>query len=115
VKSEDCSINADNQEISEQHLYIKIHRSGREVLVAVCDSELMGKRFDDGNLHIEIKDDFFGDEKVNVMEIEKALASATIANMVGERAVECAVKLGYISKENILMIKGIPCAQMVLM
>lgn len=99
----------------EPQLYLKSHRSGREVLIAVCDCDLMGKKFVEGHLHVEILPDFFGEEKVTVQDVEQALGRATMANLVGELAVGQAIRLGYVARENVLIIKGVPCAQMVLM
>ena len=70
---------------------------------------------DDRHLHIEILPDFFGEEKATAQDMERALAAATIANIVGELAVGHAISLGYVDRENVLIIKGVPCAQMVLM
>lgn len=103
------------QQMNEQQLYLKSHRSGKEVLIAVCDCDLMGKKFVEGHLHVEILPDFFGEEKATAHDVEKALAAATMANLVGDLAVGHAIRLGYVDRENVLTIKGIPCAQMVLM
>lgn len=105
----------EEQQMNEQQLYLKSHRSGREVLIAVCDCDLMGKKFVEGNLHVEILPDFFGEEKATAQDVEQALARATMANLVGEMAVGHAVRLGYVARENVLIINGVPCAQMVLM
>jgi hypothetical protein len=99
---------------NEQQMYLKTHRSGRDVLIAVCDCNLMGKKFAEGHLQVEICADFFGDELASTKDVEIALSAATIANLVGEQTVGQAVKLGYVAEENVLVIEGIPCAQMVL-
>jgi hypothetical protein len=99
----------------EQQLYLKSHRSGKEVLIAVCDCDLMGKKFVEGHLHVEILSDFFGEEKATVKDVEQALGGATMANLIGEVAVRHAIRLGYVARENVLIIDGVPCAQMVLM
>jgi hypothetical protein len=105
----------EEQQMNEPQLYLKSHRSGREVLIAVCDCDLMGKKFIEGYLHVEILPDFFGKEKATAQDVEQALAGATMANLVGELAVGHAIRLGYVVRENVLTIKGVPCAQMVLM
>lgn len=110
---EEIETQADEQ-MNEQ-LYLRFHRSGREVLVAVCDCDLMGKKFVEGHLHVEILPDFFGEEKATAQDVEQALAGATMANLVGKLAVSHAIRLGYVASENVLIIKGVPCAQMVLM
>jgi hypothetical protein len=96
-------------------MYLKIYKTGQDVLVAVCDCELQGRTFTEGELSLEVSAGFFGDEKVSLDVVEKALLDASIANIVGERAVACAARLDCIDKENVLLIDGIPCAQMVRM
>ncbi len=104
-----------SDESETQDMYLKTYRSGKEFLVAVCDCDILGKRFEEGPLHVDVCADFFGNEKATPEEVEKALSSATIANLMGKRAVDYAIKLGYVDKDNVLMIAGIPCAQMVRM
>ncbi len=100
---------------SEREMYLKTYRSGKEILIAVCDCDILGKRFEEGPLHVDVCADFFGNEKATLEEVERSLSKATIANFVGKQAVDFAIKLGYVDKENVLVIDGVPCAQMVLM
>ena len=100
-------------ESENKNVYLKSYRYGKEVLIAICDCDLMGKRFTEGKLHVDINQDFFGDEKASNQEVEKALKSATIANFVGRQCVECAIELGYVHRENTIVIDGVSCAQMV--
>jgi len=103
------------EEIDRKNMCLKIHEQGRETLIAVCDCDILGKKFTEGHLHIEVSQDFFGDELASCSEIESALARATMANFVGCKAVEHAISLGYVERENILSIDGILYAQMVRM
>jgi len=96
-------------------MYLKIHKVRGEVMVAICDCELLGKTFDEGELCLSVEAAFFGEEEATAQEVAKALAGATIANMVGERAVACAIETSYIDGENILRVDGVPTAQMVRM
>jgi len=100
-------------ESEKKNVYLKIYRYEKEVLIAICDCDLMGKRFTEGKLHIEINQDFFGDKKASNREVGEALKSATIANFVGRQCVEYAIELGYVHKENTVVIDGVSCAQMV--
>lgn len=93
---------------------MKIYRVKGEVLVAVCDAEIAGKTFTEGNLKIEVKEEFYGKEEFEEIEVEKALKMATIANITGEKAVELAIRIGIIDKDKVLKIKDCPHAQMVL-
>lgn len=99
----------------KKEMYLKIYRNERETLIAVCDCDLMGKRFTEDKLHIEINEDFFGDNKASIQDIELALKSATMANFVGCKCVQHAIELGYVDREHVLVIDGVFCAQMVRM
>jgi len=100
---------------SKNKMYLKTYKSGKETLIAVCDCDILGKRFEEGPLHIDVSADFFGNVKATPEEIERSLSNATIANFVGQCSVNFAINLDYVDKDNILVIDGVPCAQMVLM
>jgi len=98
-------------------MFIKIHKAYREV-VAICDEDLLGKRFEDGNKMIDVKESFFKGEKIEEPELfelmqELAKSDATF-NIVGEQSVRIALKAGIITKEGIKKIKGIPYALVLL-
>ncbi|WP_048149772.1 DUF424 domain-containing protein [Palaeococcus ferrophilus] len=93
-------------------IYVKVYRVQGEVLVAACDEELLGKTFREGELKLEVKERFYGGEKVDEDALGPLLGEATIANLTGERCVKKAVELGYIDPERVLRIDGVPHAQL---
>ena len=92
---------------------LKVYRVKGEIVVAVCDSEIVGKTFREGDLKIEVKESFYGDKEVDEEEVTKALRIATIANITGKRAVQLAIEMGIIDRENVLKIGECWHAQMV--
>jgi hypothetical protein len=58
---------------------------------------------------------FYGGNRISLQALQQYLKEATIANLVGEKAVQCAIKLGLVDASNVLTIQGIPHAQMVRM
>jgi hypothetical protein len=98
-----------------KEMYLKTYQQGAEVLIAVCDCDILGQKFSEGRLCMDVSPDFFGRETASCAEVEAALEKATIANFVGQRCVEHAIRLGYVEKENVLSIQGVLCAQMVRM
>ena len=94
---------------------LKVHKIRGEVMVAVCDRDLLGKTFEEGKLCLTVEASFFGEDLATAREVEEALAGATIANMVGERAVACAMVTSCIDDKNVIRIDGVPTAQMVRM
>ncbi len=92
---------------------MRVYRVKGEVLVAVCDSDIVGRTFREGDLKLEVKESFYGEEEVGEGEVKRALRNATIANITGNKAVNLAVRIGIIDKNRILYIEGCPHAQMV--
>ncbi len=98
--------------MSEHPIAMKIYRIRGEVMVAACDRELLGKRFEEGEFHIEVKKDFYYESYVSDKTFLNSMKIATIANLVGKHVVTLAIKEGYIDKDAIIRIQGVPHAQM---
>jgi hypothetical protein len=94
-------------------IYLKSYSVNKEILVAACDSELIGRTFCEGELHLHVNEDFFKGQPADENEVKKALEEATIANLVGKRSVTCGIDSGVIDENCVIMIGGVPHAQMV--
>jgi len=92
-----------------------VYKQGNDVLIGACDEQLLGKSFSEGKFHLSVDKKFYDGERVSVEILRKYLENATIANLVGEEAIRCAVAMGLVSEECILRIDGVPHAQMVRM
>jgi uncharacterized protein len=94
-------------------MIVKIHKSYRDV-VGICDKELLGKRFEEGNFQLDVKESFFKDKELSPEEAEKILLDMNMEdatfNIVGKKSTELALKLGIIFKEGIKTIDNIPYA-----
>jgi hypothetical protein len=94
-------------------MQIKIHESYRKI-VAVADSDLIGKTFFEGMRQIEVRPNFFkGDEKntEELIEILKDMEKEDATfNIVGKESIKCALEAKIISKDGIITIDGIPIA-----
>lgn len=90
----------------------KVHRSGRETLVAACDTTLVGKTLQEGRLALFVSEAFYGTDVVDESTLVAQLSACTIANLVGETAVAVAIRHGFVDANAVLVIAGIPHAQM---
>ncbi len=94
-------------------MFVNVIKSYRDV-VAICDKELLGKKFEEEKFQLDVKESFFrGDEmsEEEAIEIMKDMAKEDATfNIIGEQAVNTALKAGIISKEGIREIQGIPFA-----
>ena len=91
---------------------VKVHTSGKEVLVAACDHDILGKTFRSEKLKIHVSREFYEGQVCDEEVLVDRLQMATIANLVGERTVAAAVRCGLIDPECVLVIGGVPHAQM---
>jgi hypothetical protein len=94
---------------------IKIYKQGKDVLIGACDENLIGKKFVDGKFQIDVSREFYEGKRVNTEALKKYLEDATIANLVGKKTVNCAIKMELVDPKCIMRIKGVPHAQMVRM
>lgn len=90
---------------------LKIYKQGRELMVAAADRDIVGKKFREGKLHIDVKPSFYGTEEADAETLVRHLRACTIANLVGENAVSIAVEHGFVNPGNIITIDGVPHAQ----
>ena len=100
-------------------MLIKLHRSYRTV-VAVCDSDLIGKIFEEEGKQLDLRGDFFKGEEHSFKEIVKILnlqkKEDSTFNIIGKKSIEAAKEAGLISKEGVMEIKNIPgrfCLQLI--
>jgi hypothetical protein len=91
---------------------VKVYNHGREVLVAACDEDIVGKTFGSHDLKIHVSEGFYRGESGGEEMLVNRLEMATIANLVGERTVEIAVRHGFVDPGCVLRIGGVPHAQM---
>ena len=96
-------------------MYVRIHKSYRNV-VAVCDSELLGKRFESGRFQLDVKENFYKGDKVSeseaVLIMKKMLIEDATFNIVGEKSINAAIKAEIISSDSVGEISGIPFAML---
>ena len=93
-----------------ENIYVKIHNSG---IVAICDEELLGKELKQGKLRFNVNENFYKGEKKTEEEAKKIMKEANSLNIVGKRSVKIALKLGLINNDSIIVIGGVPHAQVI--
>ncbi len=98
---------------SKLQVYMNLKKSGRNVLLAICDAELLGRTLREGKIVFRIKEEFYRGAKVNVDEAIGMINNANIVNMVGKNVVKRAIGKGYVHPEAVLNIEGVPHAQIV--
>jgi len=91
-------------------VYLKFHVFDETETIACCDEELLDQVFKEGNLKIEISNQFFGGELVNLDTAISVLKRASFFNIVGERIIEKAIYCKIFSRNGVRLINGVPMA-----
>ncbi|MFH1311051.1 MAG: DUF424 family protein [Nanoarchaeota archaeon] len=98
-------------------MFVNIIQAYRDI-VAVCDKELLGKRFEEGKFQLDVKENFYKGkdaDRIKILKIMKEMSKEDATfNIVGEKSINTALEAGIISKEEIRRIKGIPFALILL-
>ena len=94
-------------------VYVNLKKVGRNVLLAICDSELLGRTLRQGKIVFHVKDEFYNGGKLAVEEAVRMIENSTIVNMVGKNCVGKAIEKGYVHPDAVLDIEGVPHAQIV--
>jgi hypothetical protein len=93
--------------------YVNIRKTGKNILLAICDSEMLGKTLRQGKIIFHIKNEFYNGGKTTVEEAVSMIENSTIVNIVGKNCVEKAIAKGYVHPDAVLQIEGVPHAQIV--
>jgi hypothetical protein len=82
-------------------------------MVAACDTGLIGETFREGKLKLEVRADFYKGTKTTITQALREIDSADIANLVGGRIVEAAVRKRLVAPSAVVRIAGVPHVQIV--
>ncbi|MEM0023093.1 MAG: DUF424 family protein [Thermofilaceae archaeon] len=94
--------------------YVKVHRQGGDMLVAVCDEELLGRELDTGSFKLPIRPEFYAGERVPLDRLWEYLEGATMINAFGDRVVSELAKRIPIINLAAVRIGGVLHVQLIL-
>lgn len=95
--------------------YYAVYSQGHELIVAVCDENVLEKSFfcEEKGIKIDVKKSFYGKNKGEIEEILGHMRNATILNLVGEEIIKIALEEDLISEDCVLKIGDAVHAQRV--
>jgi hypothetical protein len=85
------------------------------LLVAACDSDVLGKTFEDGELSLSVTEEFYGGDEMDVDAAMAAIRRADVANLVGTKTVEAAIDAGVVDESTVLAVEDTLHAQLLRM
>jgi hypothetical protein len=95
-------------------MIVKVHQTPNGKMLAVCDSDILGKVFEEGEKQLDLSAQFYQGSEKTEEELETLIKDCYIINAVGKDSVGFLVKHNLIDKENIMTISDVPHAQAVI-
>ena len=87
---------------------VKITDYQKNIMLNICDAELLGKNITQDELNINISKNYYGERLVEKEEAKILLQKSSIINMVGKEATSLSIELGIGSETGIKIINNIP-------
>ena len=92
-------------------MWVKIHKSYRTI-VAVCDDNLLGRKFEEGIRQLDVRESFYKGEQVSKEEIiallQREAKEDSTFTIVGKDSVKAALEAGLIEKNSWHKVRGVP-------
>ena len=87
---------------------VKVTDYQKNIMLNICDVELLGKNIIQDDLTMNISENYYGQKLVDKEEAELLLKNSSIINMVGQNTVSLSIKLGIGSETGVKSISGVP-------
>lgn len=102
--------------MAADRMWVKVHHSKTgEVVVAICDENLLGRRIEvNDEFSVEVSESFYGGALVTKDELDRYIAQAKILNLLGEATIAYMVEKGLVSEKAVIRVGRIPHVQLYL-
>ncbi len=100
--------------VGAKRVYVKVHKVGKDVIVAVCDEDLLGRVLEEKGVKFEIKEEFYRGELVDVERALELIGTGTIVNLVGETIVSALAERNEVIRLAAVEIAGVPHVQLIM-
>ncbi len=89
-------------------VYLSRKWRGSILLVTICDENLLGKKFVEGKLVLNVKEEFYRGELVDVEDALDALEGCHSAILIGENTIQAAIKRGIVHPDGVHKVQNVP-------
>ena len=94
-------------------VFVKTISRGRDIVVAVCDEEILGQTLDGGRVPFKVSEGFYKGVLGDIEEAIAAMKQGTICNLIGKNIVKAAIDRKIVHERAIIYFGDIPHAQIV--
>lgn len=92
-------------------MIVKTHETKNGVIVTVVDKEILGQKFEEGELQLDLNSNYYKGELKTPDEVGDLIRNSYGVNIVGEQSIKLAIEEGIIDETMVKKISGIPYYQ----
>ncbi len=89
------------------NMFARMHRKGDETVLAVCDEDIIGVTLEGDGRRMTVHEAFYKGSSVDEETLVEWMRSAGSMNIVGNEAVEVAIRAGYADPEDAFEVGGV--------
>jgi hypothetical protein len=93
-------------------MILKRHKNLGRVVIALCDSEIIGKKFVEGEKRLDLSSQFYNGQEMVEENIKREIRGAYIINAVGKKSIEFLARFGI--SPRVLKVDNVPYTQVLL-
>ena len=93
---------------------VAVHDSQGKKILVISDEDILGKKYIEGKLQLDLPAAFYKGEVTGDTEIKKMMRGAYVIHLVGRESVQMGIDEGFVDAENVRSIKSIPHAEVLL-
>ncbi|MCG3108424.1 hypothetical protein L3N51_00705 [Metallosphaera sp. J1] len=90
---------------------LKVIRGEGHVFVNICEKEYLGKEFREDRAVLNVNDEFYGGDEVDINYALNLVDEATVVSMIGEKVIGEAIRRGLVHENAVLTVSGVKFAQ----
>lgn len=94
-------------------IYIHIHKTNADDILAACDEDILGQTFRSGKAKITVTETFYNGELVPEEAFVAKLKEYRNINLVGNRVVDLAIENKIVDPDYVMTIGDVKYAQVV--
>ena len=86
------------------------HKDGRSVMT-LCDNELIGKTFEEGERRLDLSSPFYDGKEITKDYAKRFVVTVSSINAVGEESVNFLINENLADKNDVMRVQNIPHVQ----
>jgi uncharacterized protein len=84
------------------------------LLLVVTDKEILGMKFEEGKVQLDLTKNFYQGEEKKKEEIKSKIHDARDLHFTGKEAVAILIEMELVEEKKVLWVEGIPHAEVIL-